>query len=231
MSLGEYLGAGSGTTKLLLHLNGSSVDSSGNSNSGTDTAITYSQANGKFGQGAGFNGSNSKIIATGAKLPLSGAFTVNFWMKATNFTNVMFVLSSMDNGVAQYGINVLTETSGKITVEKGKGGGGAVNFGGTSNTALSAGTYGMVTFSWDGTTTADKAIIYINGSSDKTMTAVTTSDANATNDFRIGELSLTGSDILPYNGLIDEVIIESVAWSAEKVRKHYSYSKGRFGII
>ena len=37
MSFGEYLGAGSSTTKLLLHLNGNSNDSSGNGNNGTVT--------------------------------------------------------------------------------------------------------------------------------------------------------------------------------------------------
>ena len=61
MSLGEYNGAGSGTTKLLAHLNGNSNDSSGNANNGSDTNITYSLANGKLGQGAGFNGSSSLI--------------------------------------------------------------------------------------------------------------------------------------------------------------------------
>ena len=60
-TLGEYLGAGASTTKLLLHLNGKSTDSSGNGNNGTNSNITYSLANGKFGQGAGFNGSSNSI--------------------------------------------------------------------------------------------------------------------------------------------------------------------------
>lgn len=60
MTLGEYLP--NSNTKLLLHLNGSSADSSGNNNNGTDTSITYSQANGKFGQGAGFDSTSDKIL-------------------------------------------------------------------------------------------------------------------------------------------------------------------------
>lgn len=46
---------------LLYHLNGNSNDASGNGRNGTDANISYSLANGKFGQGAGFNGSSSKI--------------------------------------------------------------------------------------------------------------------------------------------------------------------------
>lgn len=43
---------------------GNSNDASGNGYNGTDTNISYSQANGKIGQGAGFaSGSSSKIIA------------------------------------------------------------------------------------------------------------------------------------------------------------------------
>ena len=41
-------------------LDGNSNDSVG-TNNGTDTAITYSVANGKINQGAGYNGSTSKI--------------------------------------------------------------------------------------------------------------------------------------------------------------------------
>ena len=48
MSLGEYIP--NSNTKLLLHLNGNSTDSSGNGNNGTDTNITYGLGYGKFGQ-------------------------------------------------------------------------------------------------------------------------------------------------------------------------------------
>lgn len=46
-------------------LEGNSNDSSVNGKNGTDTAITYSAGNGKFGQGAGFDGSTSRIIFAG----------------------------------------------------------------------------------------------------------------------------------------------------------------------
>lgn len=32
-------------------------------------------------------------------------------------------------------------------------------------------------------------------------------------------------------GSIDEVILENIVWSAEKIKKYYTMAKGRFGII
>ena len=67
-----------------MHLNGNSTDYSGNNNHGTDTAITYSTANGKFGQGAGFNGSSSKIVVPNASingLKITGAQTWCAWVQ------------------------------------------------------------------------------------------------------------------------------------------------------
>ncbi len=42
-------------------MEGNSNDSKG-SNNGTDSNITYSNANGRFGQGAAFNGTTSSIL-------------------------------------------------------------------------------------------------------------------------------------------------------------------------
>ena len=59
----EYLGAGPTITRALYHLNGNATDSSGNARNGTGTAITYSLANGRLDQGAGFNNSTSQPLA------------------------------------------------------------------------------------------------------------------------------------------------------------------------
>jgi len=119
MSLGEYTGAGSGTTKLLLHLNGNNTDTSGNSNSSTDTAITYSQANGKFGQGAGFNGSSSIILITdNAALQGTGSHTIGLWVKFTALpasdANVWLIMKGYDDGITGgWGVGLnLFDTSG-----------------------------------------------------------------------------------------------------------------------
>lgn len=67
-------------------LDGTSADSLGVAN-GTDTAITYSGANGKINSGAGFNGSTSKIDC-GSSIPLtSSAWTMAVWVKAVSVTS------------------------------------------------------------------------------------------------------------------------------------------------
>src|ERR1051326_1866471 len=66
---------------------GNSNDSKG-SNNGSDTSITYSSGNGNFGQGAGFNGSSSKIVITdNSSLHLLSAFTILGWIKASGTLN------------------------------------------------------------------------------------------------------------------------------------------------
>lgn len=65
------------------HLNGSSTDFSGNNNHGTDTAITYSQANGKFGQGAS-NSANPGTVNFGSSSIFNfttGDFSLSYWIK------------------------------------------------------------------------------------------------------------------------------------------------------
>ena len=62
MSAGEYLGAGSTTTKLLLHLNGNSNDSSGNGNNGTVYGATLTTDRfGNANSANSFNGTNNYI--------------------------------------------------------------------------------------------------------------------------------------------------------------------------
>lgn len=63
-------------------LEGNSTDSKG-SNSGTDTNVTYSAANGKFGQGAGFAG-NGKIVKTSPTGVSVNTFSVSAWIKTAN---------------------------------------------------------------------------------------------------------------------------------------------------
>jgi hypothetical protein len=59
-------------------MEGNANDSKGSSN-GTSTDITYNTSNGKFNQGAGFNGTSSKI--TFADPSIGAAFTLMMWLK------------------------------------------------------------------------------------------------------------------------------------------------------
>lgn len=67
-------------------MEGNSNDSKG-SNTGSDTTISYSSANGKYGQGANFNGTSSGIaVADAVSLRLTGSFTIMAWVKPNDST-------------------------------------------------------------------------------------------------------------------------------------------------
>jgi len=224
MSLGEFIP--SSNTKLLLHLNGSSVDSSGLGNSGTDTAITYSQANGKFGQGAGFNGSSSKIIVgTGLNTALiSNAWTISLWLKPTavNIFDI-FMANDHNSGARQFALSYGEDsgggeiTTGKLSFERA---GIPILY--DSGVALTT-NWNHTVLTYNGT----NLISYINGNFNTTtaMSALPTS----ANSVYLGQRQYPTAERF-YTGNMDEVIIENVAWSAEKVKKYYTYAKGRYGI-
>ena len=208
MSLGEYNGAGSGTTKLLLHLNGNSTDSSGNGNNGTDTAITYSQANGKFGQGAGF--SPNGYITIPVDFPTTGfAFEVRRDINQV----AVFIAGWNENNSVTIDVN----TWYLYTIVSVASGHTFLYLNGKQISDFNVNLGVSRTFSvWaktSTTTSTERERIF---------------DRLSASDFRIGYTGFSGQ---AWNGAMDEVIIENRAWSATEVAKYYSMTKGRFGII
>jgi hypothetical protein len=70
--------------------------------------------------------------------------------------------------------------------------------------------------------------MYINGVKEASEVSATMTATDK--KLRIG-VNQEGDESNFYSGSMDEVIVENVAWSAEKVKKYYTYAKGRFGII
>ena len=91
-------------------LDGNSNDAVGSDN-GTDTAITYSIANGKILQGAGFNGSSSKITAS--TISLASDFSLAFWVKFTQSAPTKQQIINWVNGNAQ--LNIYQDDDNKIS--------------------------------------------------------------------------------------------------------------------
>ena len=224
-TLGEYLGAGSATTKLLLHLNGNSTDSSGNGNNGTDTAITYSA--GKFGQGAGFNGSNSKIALSSTFTDLTSNWTVSMWVKRGATGNNIYPLFSRWKSTTQerqlyiyFSSNAISGRQDKIQVDIPY-----IKAILTSSTTITDSNYHLITVTKNSTTWS----IYIDGSLSSSIVDASSQESAQTTSPYIGH---NLPDVTTYfNGSLDEVIIENRAWTASEVKKYYSYAKGRFGII
>jgi len=215
-TLGEYIGAGSGTTKLLLHLNGSSTDSSGNNNNGTDTAITY--VDGKFGKCASFNGSSSNIsISDTASLKITGNITISAWINPSSAPTFTCVAGKFLNS---------TNKSYWLAFNGGKAGmyistNGSNQTGEALSQTLSNGVWYNVVGTYDGTNTK----IYVNGSLANSI-GQTGGINDSTGSFAVGKLGSLSSDYFP--GKIDEVIIENRAWTASEIKKYYTYSLGRF---
>jgi hypothetical protein len=229
MTNGEYLGAGSGTTKLLLHLNGSSTDTSGNGNNGTDTSITYSQANGKFGQGAGFNGSSSAINLnkTASSLGFStSTMTYSVWFKTTASGSQYYLIGVPNNsGFTFYGFGGLRVNSSTTAGFVFYNTGGTFYESYPTVGTLNDGNWHNIVVTLDGSNWK----IYFEGLL-KATTAYTGSISYDGSRFPAVGARVENSFGNYWNGSIDEVIIENRAWSAEEIKKYYTYAKGQFGL-
>lgn len=233
MSLGEYQGAGAATTRLLLHLNGNSNDSSGNGLNGTDTNMTYSKNYGKFNEGAYFNGSGQIRLGNSTVLQ-PDIITISMWIKRTTTSESTPTLIMRDNGLVSYASAYciyLTTTTGYIRYEQQQPGGTYVAV--QSTIAITD------TTTWHHVCvtrnpTAGTTYIYLDGnlvgSGTGNTTAIyygTTRQGTNIGAYIYGD----GSMLARYTGYMDEVIIENYGWTIQQVQKYYTNSLGRFGTI
>lgn len=199
--IGELLAPQAGAVGIW-HFNGNSTDSSGNGNNGTDTSITYSLANGKFGQGAGFGGTSHIVLGAIGTLT---TYTVVGWAKMT--TNPVTQRCIHDQYIA---IN-----SSKLL--------GILNGAGytTGATVWQTDVWYHFAIVRSGAT----AYIYLNGSLDGTG-GVTTSLASS--QWLGGRADVGDNANYSWLGAIDEYAIFNVAKDANWVRKQYAWSKGKY---
>lgn len=212
-----------GATKLLLHLNGNSTDSSWNWNNWTDTAITYSLANGKFWQGAWFNGTSSRI-SLGTAIAMPTDLTFSCWVKHTNTTSYQsYIWDWNSTGTSVW---YFWQDSGKL---KFYWWASAWNYRDytTTNVVISTNiSHVLVTKIW-----TNAPVFYVNGiqvssSLFDSWWVVTKPTAQWTSIWRLWLYNW-----FYFNWAIDEVIIENVVRSPEKIKKYYTYTKGRFWIV
>ena len=213
-----------GTTVGLWHLNGNSTDSSGNGNNGTDTAITYSQANGKFGQGAGFNGTTSSIsVAAAAAISLSAHYTVSCWFNATslpssaNSANLIGTYHTTPASGYEIRLQNFTGSTGQIRSLHGVSGYPQIN----ANVTIVTGTWYHLSATFNGTVMK----VYLNGAEVGTFT---TSTASANSGYPLVFGSLMGTQRF-FSGKMDEICISSTALTANQIRQLYAYQKGLLG--
>ena len=233
MSLGEFLGEGSSITRFLLHLNGNSNDSSGNSLNGTDTSMSYSKDYGKFNEGAYFSGSGQIRLGNSTLLQPT-KFTISMWIKRTNTSGSTPTLIMRDNGlsshVSAYCV-YLTTTTGYIRYEQQQVGGTCVAV--QSTIAITdTTTWHHVCITRD--PAAGTTRIYIDGtlcgSEDGNYNAIyygTTKQGTNLGAYIYG----SGTILARYTGYMDEIFMLDRVWTYEEVKKYYTNALGRFGII
>jgi hypothetical protein len=193
-------------------LDGNSNDAVG-SNNGSDTDITYSSGNGKINQGAGFNGSSSKIVLADIG-NYTSAITVQCWAKLNDVTSdlplVIKPYTSLDAPYVQWGLKT---QSGSAYFQVAIGGQIKNASGGT----LSTGIWYHIVGTYDGTNLK----VYVNG------TAYTTAETGSLNTYstnvEIGHY-VPGSTFT--NGSIDEVGIWNRALSTTEVGQLYNSGNG-----
>jgi hypothetical protein len=201
-------------------LDGNSTDIFGNN--GTDTNITYSAANGKLTQGAGFNGLSSYII-NGANLDLSATnkISISFWVKFTSVgALVLFEQSTNYNSNNAFIINI---NAGKI--EAGQHTTGASYNAGATAVTLNDGNWHHILVVYDRSLSGSaQTNIYLDGATSFTSTLSTTLSGNF-GAFRLYIGARAGTSLF-FNSAIDEIGIWSRALSADEAKDLYLNGNG-----
>lgn len=221
-----------GTTAGLWHLNGNSTDSSGNNNHCNlpETAITFSQDNGKFGQGAGFNGTSS-LMSINSNAGLSPVkFTVMAWIKTSAAGAYREIFESYYQNTTIAGFEFRMDNANKLQLVSGNNTNQILGSGYqqvSSTKSINDGVWHFVTGTSDGTNLK----VYIDGNLDGTQAWANDPVYDSGNNrVRIGVNNYGGDTHVSYwSGSIDEVCLVSSALTAKQIRQIYAYQKGLLG--
>jgi Laminin G domain. len=194
-------------------LNGNSTDDTG-INNGTDTAITYSNGNGIIPQGAGFNGTTSKIMlpANGFSNAQMASGSIELWFKTSSIPSVEDDLLSIEGWISIQ----IDVTTGKLIVQSD----------GTPTFASSAGSvcdgnWHQCILTWDATHTN----LYLDNGSPITVTPTGSPTPDSTS--RTNAIGAQWSGTLGFfTGDIDEVGIWSRALTSTEVGQLYNSGAG-----
>lgn len=196
-------------------MEGNSNDASGNGYNGTDTSMTYGASYGKFGQGADFNGTSSKIVTT-INSNLGGNLTFSCWYYLSSLPASGITYPLMTSWVSSY-----TNYWYSFTIQNGTVSGNVPKFvfnkfDGTNNPyAISAqitstGWYFLTAVRNNGT-----LYLYVNSVLINSVTDTTTS-VPAYSDFLLGaDESATPDYTLGY---LDEVMIFNTALTQSQIQ-------------
>jgi hypothetical protein len=228
MAIGDWLSSfvPTANTALYLQLNNNANDSSANANNGTATNITY--VAGRFGQAGSFNGSSSYITVTDTfPVRLWANYTVSCWLNFTalptvgNLYNLWYKFTPTsalnwyecilynNGGTQQILVTHAAHPSAWVTQ--------------SLNYALPTGRlFHFVASYWSGTMT-----FYVDWISIGSFSI--TAPAGDTWPLEFGRNTNINARFL--SGVMDEVIVENITWSASQIQKYYMNSIGKYNLI
>ena len=219
-TLGEYIP--NSNTKLLLHLNGNSTDSSGNENNGTDINVTY--PNGRLGKCASFSGNGS--INVGNDISFTGNFTLAVCYKGTATGSGAFITKEL-GGVnwPQFSF-ILSTIYPQLKVCSANSGASLVSV--TSSVAVNDDKWHSIIATRDGSYIR----IYIDGTLTGS-TAWTSAQWASTDVVVIGasKYSYSPGYVGNITGLVEEVMAENIAWALPQIAKYHANLLGRYATL
>lgn len=222
MALWEYIGAWSGTTKLLLHLNWNANDSSWNWNNWT--AINVSWVGGRLWSGAASLNWTSWYITIPDNASLdfwTWNFTVSFWLKLNNTNTWQYIINKWNNTWPNNWWIIQTDWSDW-----------------TKCTFYSFDWWASSLTSWTWFFEANKWIryVFVRNSTWIFMyknwvlfSSNTSTARNMNNPFPL--LIWQVQNWQWTNWTIDEVILENRWWTTQEIIKDYTFSKWLYWII
>ena len=152
-----------------------------------------------------FDGVNDNVtMGDVAAFRFTGAFSVSAWVKYTTIGTIAGIVTKSEEppGAAGWGLEL---TGAGQFQFYGYTAASAVVFDISTTLAYNDGRWHHVACTWDGTTGANKVIIYVDGTSVKTGTAVAGTLGTGAYPFRIGARGVVAS--LFFTGTIDEVMV------------------------
>lgn len=161
--------------KLYWRMEGNANDATANGNNGGPSGVTFNTGNGKFNEGAGFNGSNSAI--TFQYLLTNVDFSIHFWVKTTATSGPIV---SWRNGLGETNSIIRAESSGSnilFRMRNNSGTGQTI----TSTATINDGVYHMIDFTYKAST--GTMILYVDDVLSGTPTGSITGTINSNGSF------------------------------------------------
>ena len=176
-----------------------------------DNANDTSDSTGKFGKGAVFNGSSSKIDLGNNSSNNSSVISVSLWFKTTGHSGTAALINNGGANSGETGYFLGLNSNGTIKFEAGTG---TVN--GTVNYADSNWHQIVLTLN------SGAYNIYVDGNTTPVITGSGAFTTTATRPTWIGQFSYTASNLEFFNGSIDQVRVFNKAISAAEVTTLYN---------